>query len=86
MHPAIRSPQRICYPSCRHWRAGPYLYGSNAVSCSSVGGGVNTKRDSPTDFHLQQKIEYKSGFIGNDYKKVVYLGKEVYGTRACSLI
>ena len=25
--------------------------------------------DSHTDFHLQQKIEYKSGFNGNDYKK-----------------
>ena len=33
---------------------------------SSVGGVVNTRRDSLTDFHLQRKIEYKSGFIGND--------------------
>ena len=39
-------------------RAGPYLYGSNAVSCGSV--------DSLKDFHLQWKIEYKSGFIGNN--------------------
>ena len=38
------------------------------------------------DFHLQWKIEYKSGFIGNNYKKVVYLGEEVYDTPACSLI
>ena len=37
-----------------------------------------TQEESLTDFHLQRKIEFKSGFIGNDYKKVVYLGKEVY--------
>ena len=42
--------------------------------------------DSHTDFHLQWKIEYKSGFIGNNCKKVVYLGKEVYDTPACSLV
>ena len=41
---------------------------------SSVGGRVDARLDSQTDFHLQQKIEYKSGFNGNDYKKVVYLG------------
>ena len=33
---------------------------------SSVGGGVHARIDSLTDFHLQQKIEYKSGFNGND--------------------
>ena len=27
---------RECYHSGRHWRAGPYLYGSNAVSCRGV--------------------------------------------------
>ena len=52
----------------------------------SAVGGVNTRRDSLTDFNLQRKIEYKSGFIGNDYKKVAYLGKEIYDTPACSLI
>ena len=52
----------------------------------SAVGGVNTRRDMLTDFHLQRKIEYKSGFIGNDYKKVAYLGKEIYDTPACSLI
>ena len=41
---------------------------------SSVGGSVDARLDSHTDFHLQQNIEYKSGFNGNDYKKVVYLG------------
>ena len=53
---------------------------------SAVCGAVNTRRDSLTDFHLQQKIEYKSDFIGNDYKKVVYLGKGVYDTPACNLL
>ena len=53
---------------------------------SRVGGGVHTRRDSHTDFHLQQKIEYKSGFIENDYRKVVCLGKDVYDTPVCSLI
>ena len=47
---------------------------------------VNARIDSLTDFHLQWKFEYKSGFIGNNYKKVVYLGKEVYDTPACSLV
>ena len=41
---------------------------------SSVEGSVDARLDSHTDFHLQQKIEYKSGFNGNDYKEVVYLG------------
>ena len=35
-------PQRIL----SIWRAGPFLYGSNAVSCGIVGGGVNTRRES----------------------------------------
>ena len=66
--------------------AGPYLYGSNAVSCCSVGGVLTQEETVLTDFHLQWKIEYKSGFIGNNYKKVVYLGKEVCDTPACSLV
>ena len=40
---------------------------------SSVGWSVDARCDSHTDFHLQQKIEYKSGFHGNGYTKVVYL-------------
>ena len=54
-------------------RAGPYLYESNTVSCGSVRRGVNTRRDSLTDFYFQWKIEYKSGVIGNNSKKVVYI-------------
>ena len=45
-----------------------------------------TQEETHTDFHLQWKIEYKSGFIGNNYKKVVYLGKEVYETPTFSLV
>ena len=61
--------------------------GQMRPASSSVGGSVNTRIDSLTDFHLQQKIEYKSDFNGNDYNKVVvYLGKEVLDTPACSLI
>ena len=45
---------------------------------------VNARIDK--DIHLQWKIEYKSCCIGNHYKKVVYLGKEVYDTPACSLV
>ena len=52
---------------------------------SAVGGDV-TQEKTVTNFHLQRKIEYKSGFIGNDYEKVVYLGKEVYNTPTSSLI
>ena len=57
--------------------------GSQLWQCSR---GVTARIDSLNDFHLQWKIEYKSGFIGNNYKKVVYLGKEVYDTPACSLV
>ena len=66
-------------------RAGPYLYGkcSQLWQCRR---GVNARIDSLKDFQLQWKIEYKSGFIGNNYKKVVYLGKEVYDTPDCSLV
>ena len=48
--------------------------GQMRPASSSVGGSVDARLDSHTDFHLQQKIEYKSGCNGNDYKKVVYLG------------
>ena len=61
------------YPHGQHWRAGPYIYMGQMQPASSVGWSVNARCDSHTDFHLQQKIEYKSSFNGNDYKKVVYL-------------
>ena len=51
-----------------------------------IGGGVNARSDSFSDFHSLKKIEYKSSFIGNDYQTVEYLGKEVYNTTAYSLI
>ena len=47
--------------------------GQMQPASSSVGWSVDARCDSHTDFHLQQKIEYKSGFNRNDYKKVVYL-------------
>ena len=47
--------------------------GQMQPASSSVGWSVDATCDSHTDFHLQQKIEYKSGFNTNDYKKVVYL-------------
>ena len=48
--------------------------GQMQPASSSVGGSVDARLDSHTDYDFQQKIEYKSGFNGNDYKKVVYLG------------
>ena len=47
--------------------------GQMQPASSSVGWSVDATCDSHTDFHLQQKIEYKSGFNRNDYNKVVYL-------------
>ena len=47
--------------------------GQMQPASSSIRWSVDARCDSQTDFHLQQKIEYKSGFHGNDYKKVVYL-------------
>ena len=47
--------------------------GQMQPASSSVGRSVDARCDSHRDFHLQQKIEYKSGFHGNGYKKVVYL-------------
>ena len=47
--------------------------GQMQPASSSIQWSVDARCDSHTDFHLQQKIEYKSGFHGNDYKKVVYL-------------
>ena len=47
--------------------------GQMQPASSSIRWSVDARCDSHTDFHLQQKIEYKSGFHGNGYKKVVYL-------------
>ena len=47
--------------------------GQMQPASSSIQWSVDARCDSHTDFHLQQKIEYKSGFHGNDYEKVVYL-------------
>ena len=47
--------------------------GQMQPASSSIRWSVDARCDSHTDFHLQQKIEFKSGFHGNDYKKVVYL-------------
>ena len=52
---------------------GVIYMGQMQPASSSVGWSVDARCDSQTDFHLQQKIEYKSGFHGNGYKKVVYL-------------
>ena len=47
--------------------------GQMQPASSSIRWSVDARCDSHTDIHFQQKIEYKSGFHGNDYKKVVYL-------------
>ena len=49
-----------------------------------IGGGVNARSDSFSDFHSLKKSEYKGSYIGNDYQTVGYLGKEVYNTTAYS--
>ena len=72
-----------CYASVRCRRAGCYLYRSNSVSRLS---GCYTRSDSLTDFHSLKYIRCNSSFIGNDYQKVGYLGKEVHNTPAYSLI
>ena len=46
------------------------------------GGAVLTALQISTH---NRKNEYISSFIGNDYKKVGYLGMEVYNTPACRL-
>ena len=83
--PAVRSPQR----TLSIWQVlvvQVLIFMGQMQSAVAVRRGVNTRRDSLRDFHLQWKIEYKSSFIGNNYIKVVYLGKEVYDTPACSLV
>ena len=43
--------------------------GQMRPASSSVGGNVDARLYSHTDFHLHQNIEYKSSFNGNYYKK-----------------
>ena len=62
------------------------LAGPDVLVVMCIGGGVNARSDSFSDFHSLKKIEYKSSFIGNDYQTVAYLGKEVYNMMAYSLI
>ena len=51
-----------------------------------IGGGVNTRSDSFTDFHSLKKIEYTSSFIGNGCTKMGYLFKELYDTIVSNLV
>ena len=51
-----------------------------------IGGGVNTRNDSFTDFHSLKKIEYKSSFLGNGCTKMGYLFKELYDTIVSNLM
>ena len=51
-----------------------------------IGGGVNTRSDSFTDFQSLKKIEYTSSFIGNGCTKVGYLFRELYDTIVSNLI
>ena len=62
------------------------LAGPDALVVMSIGGGVNTKSDSFTNFHSLKKIEYKSSFIGNGCTKVGYLFKELYDTIVSNLM
>ena len=64
----------------------PGLAGPDVLVVMCIGGGVNARSDSFSDFHWLKKIEYKSRFIGNYYQTVGYLGKKVYNTTAYSLI
>ena len=52
------------------------LAGLDVLVVMCIGGGVNTRSDSFTDFHSLKKIEYKSSFIG----------KAVCNTTAYSLV
>ena len=68
--PAIRSPQRTL--SIRQVLAVQVLiFMGQSSQLWQCRRGVTARIDSLKDFHLQWKIEYKSGFIGNNYKKVV---------------
>ena len=67
--------------------------GQMQPASSSIRWSVDARCDSHTDFHLQQKIEYKSGFHGNDLQEsgIFSLGSIRYsgvqlniGVLACS--
>ena len=62
------------------------LAGPDVLVVMCIGGGVNTRSDSFTDFHSLKKIEYKSSFIGNGCTKVGYLFKELYDTIVSNLM
>ena len=79
VHPASCYPENVIHLVGN----GVQVFISIGQMQSALGGGVTQEE---TEFHLQRTSEYKSGFIGNDYKKVGYLGKEVYNTSACSLV
>ena len=62
------------------------LAGPDVLVVMCIGGGVNTRSDSFTDFHSLKKIEYKSSFLGNGCTKVGYLFKELYDTIVSNLM
>ena len=62
------------------------LAGPDILVVMCIGGGVNTRSDSFTDFHSLKKIEYKSSFLGNSCTKVGYLFKELYDTIVSNLM
>ena len=62
------------------------LAGPDVLVVMCIGGGVNTRSDSFTDFHSLKKIEYKSIFLGNGCIKVGYLFKELYDTIVSNLM
>ena len=66
-------------------RAGPYLYGSNAVSCGSVGGVLTQEETVLQISTCSGKLSIKAVLLEITLKKVVYLGM-VYDTPACSLV
>ena len=62
------------------------LAGQDVLVVMCIGGGVNTRSDSFTDFHSLKKIEYKSSSIGNGCTKVGYFFKELYDTIVSNLM
>ena len=62
------------------------LAGPDVLVVMCIGGGVNIRSESFTDFHSLKKIEYKSIFLGNGCTKVGYLFKELYDTIGSNLM
>ena len=60
--------------------------GQMRPASSSVGGSVNARLDSHSDFQFSRKLSIKAVLMEMTAKKVVYLGKEVYDTPVFSLI